>query len=203
MIVKQPKRAGLAALAGTLMVLAGACGDAGTDESAMVDTTTAAPAAAAGDMAAGGVISDAEIVSQVTAANASELSASSIAADRATNAQVREFAQRMIDEHQAAQGQVDSLAVRMGVTAEVPAMDTLAQAFEQRREALEGLSGAEFDREYMAMQVEMHQSTLDMLNQSMSATQNSDLQATLQALIPTVQSHLDQAREIHQGLGQG
>lgn len=201
MIGNRTGRAALVAIVGASLALAGACGGDAADDAAVVDTSTIA--AAAGDTMAGGMMSDAQIVSQVTAANTAEMAASSVAADRAADPRVKEFAQRMVDEHQAAQGQMDSLAVRLGVATEVPTTDTLAQAFERRRIALEEMSGAAFDREYVTMQVEMHQSTLDLLNQSVAATQSADLRATLEAMIPTVQSHLDQARELQEQLGQG
>ena len=197
-------RAGMAAVVGMCVMLGAACaGDDAGD--AMVDTSTAttpATAVGAGDSAGAGMMSDGQIVQQVTLSNSAEIASSQLAADKATNADVKQFAQRMVDEHQAAQGQVDSLAVRLGIAAQDQAPDSAAQALEQRRAALQGMSGADFDREYMAMQVEMHQATLDLLNRSVAATQNADLKSTLQTMIPAVQSHLDQARQIQGQLGQ-
>ena len=205
MMVMRNGRAGMVGLVGMCVALAGACGGDNAGD-AVVDTSTAttpATAVGAGDSLGGAMMSDVEIVRQVTLSNTAEIATSQLAVDKATNAEVKQFAQRMVDEHQAAQGQVDSLAVRLGTAATEQVPDTAAQALEQRRTALQGMTGADFDREYMTMQVEMHQATLDMLNRAANATQNADLKSTLQTMIPAVQSHLDQARQIQGQLGQG
>lgn len=205
MMVMRKGRAAMVGLVGVCAALAGACGGDNAGD-ATVDTSTAttpATAVGTGDSAGAGTMSEVEIVRQVTLSNTGEIATSQLALDKATNAEVKQYAQRMIDEHQAAQGQVDSLAVRLGAAAQEQVPDTADQALEQRRTALQGMTGADFDREYMSMQVEMHQATLDMLNRSVNATQNTELKSMLQTMIPAVQSHLDQARQIQGQLGQG
>ena len=56
--------------------------------------------------------------------------------------------------------------------------------------------GKDFDHEFMEEQVDMHQETLDLLNDLDSKTTNADLKAAIAEAKPKVQAHLDQAKAI-------
>lgn len=197
------RRAGAALSAALFVTLAAACGGdrTGADTTMAMDTTTMAPGAAGVGDAAG--MSDAQIVAQVSAGNAAEIAAGTIAGEKATSADVKSFGARMVEDHQRLQGQMDSLTTRLSITPAAPAeADTLAAAFEDRREALRGAaSGADWDRDFMNLQVQMHENTLDLLNRATAAVQNGDLRGALQQAVPVVQGHLDQARQILTALG--
>ena len=169
-------------------------GGATPDTGMMGGAATATPGAP-------GAMSDEQIMSQVGGSNGIEIAAGEIAADKATNADVKQFARDMVEEHQRLQAQADSLATSLNVTPET-APDSAAQALEEARNRLnEQAAGAEFDRMYMEMQVQAHENTLDQLNQASSATQNAEVRMLLQNAIPVVQQHLDRARQILNGLG--
>ncbi len=196
------------AVAGAVALMAfAACGgdtDAGMGDTAMVGTGTGAAmdTGMATGAAATGAMSDEQIMSHMGAANGIEIAAGEIAADKATNADVKQFARDMVTEHQRMQAQADSLAVQLNVTPSATAPDSLAEALEEARNQLTGqAAGAEFDRMYMEMQVEAHQNTLDLLNQASASTQNAEVRALVQGAIPAVQQHLDRARQIVAGLG--
>ena len=56
--------------------------------------------------------------------------------------------------------------------------------------------GKDFDNEFMEEQVDMHQETLDLLDDLDSKTTNADLKAAIAEAKPKVQAHLDQAKAI-------
>src|SRR5215203_4561770 len=56
--------------------------------------------------------------------------------------------------------------------------------------------GKDFDVEFMEEQVDMHQETLDLLNDLDSRTTNADLKAAIAEAKPKVQAHLDQAKTL-------
>ena len=208
------KRTTIARWAATLtaagcIAAAAACG--GGDD-AMDDTANAgigaAPGDTAGAMAAApggaGAMTDAQILAQMSVSNGAEISSSQLAQPKARNQQVKDFARDMIAEHQAMQGQADSLATRANITPSPAQGDTLQQALDRAREQLQGqAAGAEFDRLYMDMQVSSHEGTLALLNTARGAAQNADLQALIDQAIPKVQQHLDRARQIRGALGGG
>ena len=197
------------AAAGCIAAVA-ACGggDAAMDDTAGANAGIgAAPGDTAGATAApgtAGAMTDPQILAQMSVSNGAEISSSQLAQPKARNQQVKDFARDMIAEHQAMQGQADSLATRANITPSPAQGDTLQQALDRGREQLQGqAAGAEFDRMYMDMQVTAHEGTLALLNNARGAAQNADLQALIDQAIPKVQQHLDRARQIRGALGGG
>ncbi|MHB1224307.1 MAG: DUF4142 domain-containing protein [Gemmatimonadaceae bacterium] len=167
-----------------------------------MDTAGMAPAPVGGVAGDTIAMSDPQIVAQVSASNAAEIAAGTIAGEKATAADVKSFARKMVEDHQRLQDQLDSLATRLAITATPAEADTLQDAFDERRESLaDATAGADWDRDFMNLQVQMHESTLDLLNRASTAAQNTDLRGALQEAVPVVQGHLDQARQILSGLG--
>ena len=193
----------LAAALGCFALAACGGGDTGSDTAMAGDTT-----AAMGDtgMMAGaapaGAMSDARIMARMGGSNGMEIATGEIAQEKATSAEVKQFARDMVTEHQGLQAQADSLAVRLNVTPQPADADSLTRALEDARSRLQGEpAGAGFDRMYMEMQVQAHESTLNLLNEASAATQNAELRTLIQNATPSVQQHLDRARQILNGLG--
>ena len=189
--------------AASTLVLAAACGGDAVDEN-VNDSLMAPSAAAAGDTMAGGVagaMDDNMIVGMMSGANGAEIAAGQIAAEKAQNADVRQYATSMVEEHQRLQGQADSVVAILNLE-RAPVPDSLAQHLEQARQQLQGqAAGADFDRMYMEHQVRDHQNTLAALQMAQNAAQNAQLRTVVTGAIPVVQGHLDRARTILQGLG--
>lgn len=200
---------GRALMTGACIVLLGACG--GGADTAGMDTAGSTMGAAAGDTLGMGVpagapagMSDPQIVAQISASNGLEIAAGQLAAPKAQHGDVQAFARDMVTEHQAMQGQVDSLVTSANITPQPAAPDTLAEKAEEARQQLEGqAAGAEFDRMYMDMQVRDHEATLDLLNAARSAAQHADLRTLIDGAIPKVTQHLERARQIRGQLGGG
>lgn len=182
------------------LALAAACG--GDADQGASDTTTPTIGAAADTM--GGAMADMDdnaIIGMMSGANGAEIGAGQIAAEKAQNADVRQFATTMVEEHQRMQGQVDSLVSTMNLE-RAPVPDSLARHLEQVRTQLQGqAAGAEFDRMYMQAQVTDHQNTLNALRAAQPAAQNAQLRALIDATIPAVEGHLERARTIVTNLG--
>ena len=189
----------------TTLALAAACGggDAANDTS-MADSMGAPTMGAGADTMAGAGtagMNDNTIIGMMSGANGAEIAAGQLAAEKAQNAEVRQYATRMVEEHQRMQGQVDSLVSTMNMD-RAPVPDSLSQHLEQTRTRLQGqAAGAEFDRMYMQSQVTDHQNTLTALRGAQPAAQNAQLRTIIQNAIPAVEQHLEQARTIVTNLG--
>lgn len=186
----------------TTLALAAACGGDAANDTTMADTMGTPTIGAAGDsMGAMAAMDDNAIVGMMSGANGAEIAAGQVAAEKAQNADVRQFATNMVEEHQRMQGQVDSLVATMNMT-QAPVPDSLARHLEQARTQLTGqAAGADFDRMYMQMQVTDHENTLTALRAAQSAAQNAQLRALIDGAIPAVEGHLERARTIVSGLG--
>jgi putative membrane protein len=206
------QRYGAVIAMGSALML-GACGgnDAATTDSAAPGTVSAGDSAGmmAGDSmagmnhSAGGALSEPNIVAMIGLSNAAEIQTSTIAQDKATNAEVKAFARDMIREHKAMQAQADSLTAKNNMQPQAPAQgDQKQQMVNTATQQLQSTAkGAEFDRAYMTAQVQMHQQTLTELQSYQGMVQNAELRAMIEKAIPAVQQHLQRAQTIQGQLG--
>ena len=169
-------------------------------DAAAVTATDAPPAAPAA-----GAVTDPQIAAIVVAANNADIEGGKLAQTKATDPKVKEFAQRMVTDHGGVNKAATDLVTRLGVTPEEnPASQQQTQAGEAARQKLQGLSGAEFDRAYIANEVTYHQGLLDAINSTLiPSAQNPELKALLEQTRPAVEAHLKHAQELQTSLGQG
>jgi putative membrane protein len=115
------------------------------------------PAGGSGGVGAGGaganLRSDNDFVRDVAMKNMAEIELSRMALDKATNSNIKAFAQRMINEHGAAEDKLKSVV--SGQSIEWPAQ--LDDKHRKTGEALAKKQGADFDRDYVEAMVEGHQ----------------------------------------------
>jgi putative membrane protein len=165
-----------------------------TDTLATTPPATAATPAT-GDVAGGWT--DANVANALTVANQGEIDYSQVGADKATNASVKQYAQMMVKDHGAMLDAVKSLATRLNVT---PAANDKVNELQTENQKditdLNAKTGKDFDKEFMEEQVDMHQETLDLLNDLDGRTTNADMKAAIAEAKPKVQAHLDQAKAI-------
>ena len=155
----------------------------------------AAACATGGAMMSPGTLqNEATLHTFTTAVHMGEIEEAQLALSTSQNAQVRAFAQRMVDEHTMALQQehqaMASMGINEGMMAGSGSMATMSDADRQRMQnamlqnqysrpvvqghmqamqMLRGLSGAAFDMAYMRRQVEAHQYTLTSLDRMMGA----------------------------------
>jgi putative membrane protein len=157
-------------------------------------TTPATPAM--GDVASGWT--DANVVDVLTVANQGEVDYSQVGVEKATNPSVKQFAQLMVKDHGAMLDAVKNLTSRLNVTP--AANDKVNDLQKENQKDITDLNGKtvgkDFDKEFMDEQVDMHQETLDLLNDLDGKTTNADLKAAIAEAKPKVQAHLDQAKAI-------
>ena len=161
-------------------------------------TTPPATAATPAPADANSAWTDANVVDVLTVANQGEVDYSQIGAEKATNAEVKKYAQMMVKDHGTMLEAVKSLATRLNVTpaANDKANDLKTESTKDINDLNGKTVGKDFDNEFMEEQVDMHQETLDLLNDLDSRTTNADLKAAIAEAKPKVQAHLDQAKAL-------
>lgn len=188
------------------LALAAACGESDADTQAAADSAaTSAPAVetTAQVPAAAPSVTDPQIAAIVVAANQVDIDAGELAKERGTDQRVKEFAQRMITDHGGVNQAATELVTRLGVTPEPNATSQkLTADGEASRTALQGQSGAAFDRAYVDQEVAYHQAVLDALDQTLiPSAQNAELKALLEQTRLAVAAHLEHARQLQTQLG--
>lgn len=152
-----------------------------------------------------GAPNDAQIAAIVLAANTADIKNGELAKDRATNPDVRTFAERMVTDHTASNQQAKDLASRLNLSPEENATSRqIAQGGDQTHDQLSKLQGAAFDRAYIDHEVEFHTTVIDALDKTLLPnTQNAQLKTLLEQSRPVFVSHLDRAKQIQKELGGG
>lgn len=126
-----------------------------------------------------------------------EVAMSELALTNASNAEVKEFAQRMVNDHTKANNELKELAGKMNVT--LPAAPNAKQRATQDK--LAKLNGAAFDREYMREQVKAHNETVALFEKEARAGRDSELKAWAEKTLPTLREHQRLANELSSKLG--
>jgi putative membrane protein len=209
-----PRRAAVLLLGLSLFVACKSSRNAASDETAMrrgtspTDTSMAAPNpnAAPADTARGAAgpaatLSDANIMALLDEANKADSTAGAVAAQKATNPEVKSFAKQMMIDHHTLRESGAKLAKRMNITPEPPASDPLAPAAQDESNALQSTpKGPDFDRVYIEKEVSAHQAVKDLLDQAHRSTQNKDIQKLIETATPIVERHLDHAQRLQKKL---
>jgi len=115
-----------------------------------------------------------------------------LAAQNASAADVKQFAQRMVDDHSKAGDELKALASKKSVT--LPA--ELDQKHRAVQEKFEKLKGPAFDKAYMAHMVTAHQQAVALFERESKGGKDADVKGWAAKTLPTVQEHLKMARSI-------
>lgn len=127
----------------------------------------------------------------------SEAKASEMAATRASNPQVRQFAQRMVDDHRKANAELERLGSEKGLEVSF-APDQMHRAVSQH---LMKLSGAEFDKAYMDSMVAGHAFVVSKVESEAAMGKDPDIKAWAKTKLSELREHLQMARTILDSLG--
>jgi putative membrane protein len=124
----------------------------------------------------------------------SEVEMARLALTKASSDGVKQYAQKMIDDHTAANAELMQIATTKGIT--LPAApDAKHRAMMAK---MERLSGAEFDRRYIMMAGHKdHQKMEKLFRDESMRGRDADLKAFAAKTLPVVQQHLQLARDLH------
>lgn len=137
--------------------------------------------------------SDCKMLEDLAQGNMAEVDAGKMALEKSQNAEVKKFAQQMVDDHTKALGEVQALATAKNVT--LP--DGAGAMAKTKATALKALSGSLFDKEYAKRAgVGDHESTVKLLQKMQKDGKDSDLKALAGKMLPTVEHHLEMAKAL-------
>jgi putative membrane protein len=145
---------------------------------------------------------DAAFLSQAIEMNYAEIELGKLAATRAESQRVKSYAAMLVKDHTAALAKFQALE-RGG-----PAKPQLSAEHEKLQMKLSGMTGAEFDREYIDAMVLGHRETLAMFERQAASKPasapagrpNTELNKLVRETLPSLKKHLSQAEELHKTL---
>jgi len=115
-----------------------------------------------------------------------------VAAQKGTSEAVKQFGQRMVDDHSKANSELMSLASSKGIT--LPT--TLDEKHQKDVTKLSAMSGAEFDRAYSKMMLSDHNKDVSEFEKQSTKGTDPDLKAFAAKTLPTLQEHLQLAKAL-------
>ena len=140
---------------------------------------------------------DHAFVKEAAIGGMAEVDLGQLAASKAESPDVKQFGQRMVDDHSKANTELKSWASQKKVTLPTE-LDAKHKAEHAR---LEKLSGAAFDRAYMQSMVADHNKDVAAFMRESKAAKDPDLKAWAASTLPTLQEHQKMAKEINAKVG--
>ena len=163
--------------------------DTTTTDTATTATDTASPAAtstaAANDHAS-------QFLTEAMKGDNSEVRVGKLAQDKGSSQGVKDFGKMLADDHGKHKDQVAQVATALNV----PATDETKAEADAVYGKLQGLSGAEFDKEFVSAMIDDHKKDIEAYQQeagSGDATQVTDL---AKQTLPTLKKHMQTAQSL-------
>ncbi len=135
---------------------------------------------------------DRHFVTTAAEAGAAEVAMGKLAAERASSAEVKAFASHMVTDHTKAGDELKKVAGAKGAQ-----LTEQPSAKDQRElDKLSKLQGADFDREYVKVQLAAHKDAVLLFKKEASAGRDSDLKQLASSTLPTLQEHLQRVQQL-------
>lgn len=142
---------------------------------------------------------DKKFVMEAAAGGMEEVQLGQLAAQKATNPDVKSFGQRMVDDHSKANSQLMQIASQKGVTPP----STLPASKQKDIDKLGKLSGAAFDSAYVSMMVKDHKKDVAEFQKQAKSGKDTDVKSFASTTLPTLQDHLKMIQDISKNMHGG
>lgn len=127
-----------------------------------------------------------DFATKASVGNTFEVEEAKLALKQATDPKLKAFAREMIKDHTMAEKKLATAAKGSGGAVAM----TLDDAHQAMVTALQGKSGADFDKAYVADQVQAHQETASLLQDYKASGDNAKLKTWAKTTLPKVEMHL-------------
>jgi putative membrane protein len=136
---------------------------------------------------------DRKFIEKAAAGGMAEVEMGKLAQQHAANDQVKQFADRMVQDHGKSNDELKAIATSKGV--QLPGAPD--KAAKRDLDKLSKLSGANFDREYMKHMVGDHKGTVAMFQAEAKSGRDADVKGFASKTLPTLQEHLKMAQTVN------
>ena len=133
-----------------------------------------------------------EALQMMHRANQKEVALASMARDKAETREVKQYAKMLEREHQKANRKVEMAAEKLGVNLDSNQVDVPAE--------LESSTGIEFDKKFVAMQIDDHQKDIESLEEMKPRVTNKRVKKVITQTMPHLKKHLARAKQLDKQL---
>ena len=146
-----------------------------------------------------GAMGDAKFAKKAARGGMAEVKMGQLAQEKGGSDVVKQFGQRMIDDHTKAGEQLKAAAMKENIT--LP--NDVSPKDKATYDALWKLSGAEFDRAYARDMVKDHTEDVSDFNSEATSGQSPAIKQFATETLPTLQDHLKQAKDMRRSVSAG
>jgi putative membrane protein len=139
---------------------------------------------------------DKKFLAKAAQSDVNEIKLSQLAQQKASNPAVKVFAEKMVTEHKKMSASMKPFATSWGLTAPTDLDDDHKDEYKK----LSGLSGADFDKEYMDQMVSDHSKALDLFTDEAKDTQDAKFKAAVLKGKTVVAAHKNMAYDLKKKL---
>lgn len=161
----------------------------------LVKTEPGKPTSDKGDVVVSGI--DLAFMDDAAPAGLAEIELSKLALTKSQNADVEEFAKKMVDDHTRAGDELKKIAVQKNVILPPDVLPATTQAMDR----LSKLSGPDFDREYVKTMLGDHQKAVASFENASKTSSDPDVKDFATKILPTLKMHLDMINGIAGKMG--
>jgi len=135
---------------------------------------------------------DTDFLIKATRGGVAEVRVSEYAAKHASNEKVREYAERLVKEHQALNNVIAKNATRL----KVAVVAGLEPETREKLDKLSKLKGNDLDREYLKRMIADHEKAIKLFESESKSSTDEDLKTVAKNNLPTLRDHLKEARNL-------
>jgi len=147
-------------------------------------------------------LEDTEVASVAVVANQIDIDYARIALKKSNNKEILEFANRMVNDHNAVIGQAVALVNKLGVNPKDNAISqSLLMDAEKTMKKLERTSKRKFDLAYINNEVAYHKAVIAAVNSVLiPEAENDELKQLLSDVVPALEAHLGHAEMVQKNI---
>jgi putative membrane protein len=138
-------------------------------------------------------VDDKKFLKDAALGGMTEVELGKLATQKASSDDVKQFGQRMVDDHTKANDQLKQIASKENVS--IP--DALDSKHQSRINKLSKLSGPDFDKAYMKDQVKDHEKDVSEFKNEADNGSNANIKQFASSTLPTLQEHLNMAKGLN------
>jgi putative membrane protein len=138
-------------------------------------------------------VDDKKFLKDAALGGITEVELGNLAAQKASNKEVKQFAQKMVDDHSKANDLLKQVAARDSI--EIPA--ELDSKHKSRIDKLSKLSGEQFDKAYVKDQLKDHQNDVRDFSDEAQNGSDPNVKAFASNTLPVLQEHLEMVKNLN------
>lgn len=135
---------------------------------------------------------DKDFIKEAARGGLTEVEIAKLGVKKGASQQVKDFAQRMLDDHTQVNTQLEQVVTRMGFELKA----SIDSTHQRKIDALNALKGSKFDAAFIKAMVGDHEKTIELFKKEAKDGEAAQLREFAAKTLPALEEHLKMAREL-------